>query len=136
MILPCCCMVDSPLIECSVALSIDRLRTGGDLGQFLGNGSLTSVIIGQREVFDKIVGIIGRIHHREHSGGLLAGPRVDDRLEDLRLEQTSGGNVEQYFRVWFKLRLGRPADFGYYRQELTQYDFLANRRAELSIDDI
>ena len=65
---------------------LERLRTGDDFDQLLGNLGLTGAVILQGQAVDKLAGIAGRVVHRGHRSGLLTGGIFQHRRQDLRVE--------------------------------------------------
>src|SRR5258705_13981855 len=63
------------------------LGAGRDLDHFAGDVGLADLVVGEGEVVDQLLGVLGRVLHRDHSTRLLAGLALEDRLEQ------AGGDV-------------------------------------------
>ena len=59
-------------------------RAGGDLDHFAGDVGLANLVVGQRQVLDQFLCVVGRVAHRDHLGRLLAGGQLQHRLVEPR----------------------------------------------------
>src|SRR5947209_830932 len=66
-----------------------RLRLAGRAGDYLENlgrdRRLANFVVGQGQVRDQVVGVVGGVLHRHHLRRVEAGHRFQQRLVDLRL---------------------------------------------------
>src|SRR5690554_768334 len=124
-----------------------RLYGGGttdDLGDFLGNGRLTGLVVHQLQVVDQIAGVVGGTLHGDHPRGLLAGPVLDHRLVHLRFDESHQQAVQQRLGirliqvvpatgtlVFFVVRL--RAHIGRQGQQLTDHRLLGHGVDELVV---
>src|SRR5215210_5376778 len=69
----------------SLLSALPGLRAGRDLDHLAGDIGLADLVVREGQVLDELVGILGRVLHRDHPGRLLARLPLEDRLE-----QTSG----------------------------------------------
>src|SRR2546426_7246631 len=58
-----------------------RLSAGRDLDHLAGDVGLANLVVRQRVVLDELVGIVGRVAHRDHPARFLAGLALEHRLE-------------------------------------------------------
>src|SRR4051794_5219899 len=73
---------DRRSVGCVRAASLARLSAGGDLDHFARDVRLTNLVVGEGEVLDQFLGIVGRVLHRDHPARLLRRLRLEHRLED------------------------------------------------------
>src|SRR3954454_2521407 len=57
---------------------------GRDLDHLAGDVGLTDLVVGEREVLDQVLGVLGRVLHRDHPARFLAGLCLEDGLEEAR----------------------------------------------------
>src|SRR4051812_16354722 len=57
---------------------------GRDLDHLSGNVGLADLVVGERQVLDEVLGVLGRVLHGDHPAGFLAGLRLEDGLEEPR----------------------------------------------------
>src|SRR4051794_5077992 len=69
------------------SLPLPGLRAGRDLDHLAGDVGLANLVVGEGEVLDELLGVLGRVLHRDHPARLLAGLALEDRLEQ------AGGDV-------------------------------------------
>src|SRR5436190_22737734 len=60
------------------------VRAGRDLDHLAGDIGLADLVVGQRQVLDELLSVLGRVLHRDHPARLLAGFRLEDCLEQAR----------------------------------------------------
>src|SRR5580658_9924887 len=63
-----------------------RVRAADDLAYFLGNLGLPGLVGVPRELFEQVVGIVGRRLHGPPPGGDLGRRRIEQGLEDPALD--------------------------------------------------
>ena len=56
------------------------LRAGRDLDHLAGDVRLADLVVGERQVLDELLGVLGRVPHRDHPARLLARLGLEDRL--------------------------------------------------------
>src|SRR5215470_3845633 len=78
-------------------LTTQRHLRGGDLEQLRGNTGLTHLVVLQGQILDKLLSIIGSIFHRHHSSTMLRGARIQNHLENLKLNIVRQHNTEELF---------------------------------------
>ena len=75
---------------------LERLGTGDDLNQFLGDHRLAGTIISERLFADHLAGIARGIVHRAHARALLGGSIFQERTEHLH-RQIAGQKLSEDF---------------------------------------
>src|SRR5687768_14257712 len=66
------------------ASRLARLRAGRDLDHFAGDVRLADLVVRERQVLHELVGVLGRVLHRDHAARLLARLALEDGLEEAR----------------------------------------------------
>src|SRR6478736_6697595 len=64
--------------------SLPGLSAGSNLDHFSGDVGLADLVVGQRQVFDQLFGVVGGVLHGDHPAGLLGRLRLENRLVDAR----------------------------------------------------
>src|SRR3954467_1997961 len=57
---------------------------GRDLDHLAGDVGLADLVVGERQVLDEVLGVLGGVLHGDHPARFLAGLRLEDRLEEPR----------------------------------------------------
>src|SRR5262249_9197769 len=83
-------------------LATKRHLRRGDFEQLRGNSSLTHLVVFQRQLLDKFLSVISGIFHSHHPGTVLRGPRIQNHLENQKLDVVRQYDAEQLFGFWFK----------------------------------
>src|SRR5579883_233307 len=63
-----------------------RARASDNLKNLVRDGGLARLVVGEREVGEEVVGVVGRVAHGDHLRGVEAGDGFEQRLIDQRLE--------------------------------------------------
>src|SRR5512140_3511774 len=77
-------IVVDPPVESVPGCGSARPGAARDLDHLAGDVGLPDLVVGQRVVVDELVGVLGRVLHRDHPARFLAGLRLEDRLVDPR----------------------------------------------------
>src|SRR5690606_38670164 len=120
----------------SVRRRSQRLGTGHDLDQLLGDLRLAGAVVEQGEVVDHLAGVARRVVHRGHARALLARRVLDQRPIDLYREVARQQLRED--RLLVRLELVDRGDLAGLaldcrrldRDQLLEGQYLGDRRAE------
>src|SRR5689334_14035673 len=67
--------------------ALPGLCAGRDLDHLAGDVGLADLVVGEGQVLDELLGVLGRVLHRDHPARLLARLALEDRLEQ------AGGDI-------------------------------------------
>ena len=67
-------------------LSAHRHRGAGDFQKFFGDVGLAQLVVFEREIFDELLGVVGRVFHRHHARAVFAGLGFQQNLENLKIQ--------------------------------------------------
>jgi len=127
---------------------VPNIRAGqGDLEQLFGDVGLAELVVFKSQVLNELVGIVGGVFHRHHTGAVLAGFGFEQYLVNLEIqvvrqqlaEHIAGGRLEEELGRAFHQFFGssRAVDAGGYafdfahRQQLERVRPLAQRGNEI-----
>src|SRR4051812_48664358 len=63
----------------------ERDLRGGDFENFGGDGGLADLVVFEGQVLDELLGVVGRILHRDHPRAVLGGAAVVEHLINLEV---------------------------------------------------
>src|SRR3954454_1635634 len=75
---------------------------GRDLDHLASDVGLADLVVGERQILDEVLGVLGGVLHGDHPAGFLAGLRLEDGLEEARRDVAWQELVQHPRRGWFE----------------------------------
>src|SRR6266576_7359290 len=79
-----------------------RSRAGRDLDHLASDVGLADLVVRQGQVVDELLGVLGRVLHRDHPTRFLAGLGLEDRLEHARCDVAREELLQHRSRAWLE----------------------------------
>src|SRR3954463_16384840 len=89
----------------SILLDLERLGAGRDLDHLARDVRLANLVVGESQVLDQLLRVLGRVLHGHHLGGVEAGRQLERRLEDARRDVTRHELLQNGRRAWLEDKL-------------------------------
>src|SRR3954451_20257037 len=117
-----------------------RFGAGRDLDHLARDVRLANLVVGESQVLDELLRVLGRVLHRHHLGGVEAGRQLERRLEDARRDVTRHELLQNGRRAWLEDKLVARYAFDVAarldRQQPLDDGPLDERRDEARIDEV
>src|SRR5439155_24946946 len=109
-----------------------RLGARRDFDHLAGDVRLANLVIGERQVLDELLGVLGRVLHRDHPARFLARLRLEDGLEEAHRDVAREELLQDGRRVRLEEELVAGDPLGVlgraHRQDLVERRLLHERR--------
>src|SRR5690348_7610866 len=105
--------VGAVAVMCCVLCSLGSARAGDNLEDLRGDGRLTGLVVGEREIAQQLARVVGRVLHGDHLGRVEAGNGLEQWLVDQRLDVALDQGTQNRLGVWLEDVLRGRAFFGH-----------------------